>query len=205
MSAKTKRVKPKIDKRIQRSRDALGDALIALMQEKPFESITVQQVLDRAEVARSTFYTHFKDKDDLFLSDADDFWERMANCLSLAKDPSNRIAPVREFFDHIKHAQKFLAALTASGHYHETMELGLRHIARAIEKRLAEVPLGAAVNPEDRPALAYAHAGSMFSLMRWWMDRGLRESPDEMDDTFHRIVWGAAWRSSSEKAPTRNG
>jgi AcrR family transcriptional regulator len=40
----------KTDARVRRTRDALGDALVALMQEKPFETITVQDVLDRAKV-----------------------------------------------------------------------------------------------------------------------------------------------------------
>lgn len=45
----------KTDARVRRTRDALGDALVALMQEKPFDTITVQDVLDRAHVGRSTF------------------------------------------------------------------------------------------------------------------------------------------------------
>jgi AcrR family transcriptional regulator len=56
--------KKKTDARVRRTRDALGDALVALMQEKPFDTITVQDVLDRANVSRSTFYTHYSDKDD---------------------------------------------------------------------------------------------------------------------------------------------
>src|ERR1700752_2902073 len=54
----------KVDARVRRTRDALGDALVELMQEKPFDSITVQDVLDRAKVGRSTFYSHYSDKDD---------------------------------------------------------------------------------------------------------------------------------------------
>ena len=62
--------KHRLDARARRSRDALGDALIALMQEKPFDDITVQEVLDQAGVSRSTFYHHFRDKEDLFARDA---------------------------------------------------------------------------------------------------------------------------------------
>ena len=64
----------KTDARVRRTRDALGDALVALMQEKPFETITIQDVLDRAHVSRSTFYSHYSDKDDLLMSDADEFF-----------------------------------------------------------------------------------------------------------------------------------
>jgi AcrR family transcriptional regulator len=58
----------KPDQRILRTRNRLGNALIALILEKPIDEVTVQQVLNRAGVGRSTFYLHFRDKDDLFLS-----------------------------------------------------------------------------------------------------------------------------------------
>ena len=80
MSGKTK-LSRKPDRRVRRTRDALGDALVALMQEMPFESITVQQILDRAEIGRSTFYSHYLDKNDLFLSDMEDFFDSMSTLL----------------------------------------------------------------------------------------------------------------------------
>jgi AcrR family transcriptional regulator len=57
----------KPDLRIRRTRSLLSNALVALMQEKSMDKITVQEVLDRATVGRSTFYLHYRDKDDLFL------------------------------------------------------------------------------------------------------------------------------------------
>src|SRR5436190_21609435 len=67
-----------IQGRAERTRHRLGGALIALVQEKPFDTITVQDVLDRANVSRATFYTHFRDQDDLFLSQVDEFLDWMA-------------------------------------------------------------------------------------------------------------------------------
>src|SRR3954471_18881765 len=93
--------KKKTDARIRRTRDALGDALVALMQEKPFETITVQDVLDRAKVGRSTFYSHYSDKDDLLMSDAEEFFESVSMLLSRRGDQSERVFPVQEFFSHI--------------------------------------------------------------------------------------------------------
>src|ERR1700733_1288173 len=91
----------KTDRRVRRTRDALGDALMALMHEKPFDKITVQHVLDRAKVGRSTFYTHFVDKEDLFVTDVDDFFQMMAGQLSRKEETSNRVAAVRELFAHV--------------------------------------------------------------------------------------------------------
>jgi AcrR family transcriptional regulator len=181
--------KKKADARVRRTRDALGDALIALMQEKPFDTITVQDVLDRAHVSRSTFYTHYSDKDDLLMSDAEEFFEALSMALSQHGDKSDRVFPVREFFAHLSDVQPFFKALVKSGKYHENMELARGHFARGIERRLAELPRGKNIPANQLPAIAFAHAGALLSLLSWWLDRGMRESPAEMDELFHRMVW----------------
>src|SRR5438105_11111711 len=124
----------KEDQRVRRTRDRLGDAIMALLVEKPFDDITVQDVLDRAEVSRSTFYTHYRDKNDLFLSDADEFFEKMATALSRFGDKSERVAPVQELFAHLAEMRPFYNALVESGRIHDVMELGQEHFARGIEQ-----------------------------------------------------------------------
>ena len=57
-----------MDRRVQRTRDVLHQALISLMIEKGYEVITVQDIIDRANVGRSTFYAHYVGKQDLLLS-----------------------------------------------------------------------------------------------------------------------------------------
>src|SRR6516164_1368734 len=56
------------DRRIQKTLSLLRDALVSLIVEKPYDTIVVKEILDRANVGRSTFYTHFRDKDDLLVS-----------------------------------------------------------------------------------------------------------------------------------------
>src|SRR5689334_25244134 len=111
----------KTDARVRRTRDALGDALVALMQEKPFDTLTVQDVLDRANVSRSTFYTHYSDKDDLLMSDAEEFFEALSMSLSQQGDKSDRVFPVEEFFAHLADVQPFFKALMKSGRFQENM------------------------------------------------------------------------------------
>jgi AcrR family transcriptional regulator len=181
--------KKKTDARVQRTRDALGDALIALMQEKPFETITVQDVLDRAHVSRSTFYTHYTDKDDLLMSDAEEFFEAISMALSAHGDKSDRVFPVKEFFSHLSDVQPFYKALVKSGKFQENMELARGHFARGIERRLSELPRAKSIPPEQRSAIAFTHAGALLSLLTWWLDRGMREQPADMDALFHRMIW----------------
>lgn len=160
-----------------------------LMHEKPFEEITVQHVLDRAGVSRSTFYTHYSDKNDLFLGDVDEFWKGMATLLSRRGEASNRVAPVRELFAHVAERSEFYAALVASGKIHDVLELGQGHFARGIEQRLAELSAADAVGSVSQAARAQALAGALLSLMTWWIDRGRSSSPSQMDDLYHQMVW----------------
>src|SRR5262245_59593290 len=145
----------KTDARVRRTRNALGDALIALMQEKPFDTITVQDVLDRAHVSRSTFYTHYSDKDDLLMSDAEEFFEALSMGLSVHGDKSDRVFPVQEFFTHLADVQPFYKALVKSGKFQENMELARGHFARGIERRLVELPRAKSIPPRERPAIAF--------------------------------------------------
>src|ERR1043166_1461864 len=119
------------DQRVRRTRDRLGDALVELLVQKPFDDITVQDVLDGAGVSRSTFYTHYRDKNDLFLSDVDEFFESMATALSRFGDKSERVAPVQEMFAHIAEARPFYDALVESGRMGEAPEQEKEDSARA--------------------------------------------------------------------------
>lgn len=177
----------KADRRVVRTRDTLGDALVELMQEKSFEDITVQDVLDRAGVGRSTFYTHYRDKEDLFLSDVEDFFAMLSTLLTRRGAGLERVAPVHELFAHISDAQTFVSSLKASGKMHDVEELGRGMLARSIEERLRMA--GVTMEPAELAAHAYALAGSLFPLMYWWIDHGMTSSAAEMDALFHRMVW----------------
>jgi len=181
--------KPKLDRRVRRTRDALGDALLALMQERPFDEITVQHVLDRAGVGRSTFYTHYRDKDDLFLSDVEDFLENMSTRLLRTHEASKRVAPVREFFAHVSEMRSLQRALIAADKYRGFLELCEGYFARAIDQRLGELPISRTLPRATRTASAHAFSGAMLSLMSWWLDHGALASADQMDELFHRVVW----------------
>jgi AcrR family transcriptional regulator len=202
----------KPDRRVLKTRDLLGDALVKLMHEKPFEEITVQHILDGAGVSRSTFYTHFTDKNDLFLSDAEEFFGMMAMALSERGDKSRRLAPVREMFEHAAEWRPFLKVLSEAGKLQDVMEIGQECFARGIERRLAEMGgkepaaksagrgvevrvSGAATRERSqtpRPVatpVSQMLAGSLMGLMSWWLHAGQGLTAGEMDERFHELAW----------------
>jgi AcrR family transcriptional regulator len=179
----------KPDRRIERTRHRLGNALIALIQEKPIDKVTVREVLDRAGVGRSTFYVHYRDKDDLFLSELEQGLEMWTTTLSRQQEISNRVAPVAEFFAHVASAKRLYGALVNSGRIEAFFELARGYFARGIEQRIKQSTDLRNPHQPELTACSNAFAGALLSLLRWWLDRGATESPRAMDELFHRMVW----------------
>jgi len=102
------------------------------------------------------------------------------------------VFPVKEFFTHLADVQPFFKALVKSGKFQENMELARGHFARGIERRLSELPRGKSIAANERSAIAFTQAGALLSLLTWWLDRGMRELPEQMDEIFHRMVWNGA-------------
>lgn len=57
----------KSDRRVHRTREVLQKALIELISEHGYDTITIQDIVDRANVGRTTFYLHYTSKDELFM------------------------------------------------------------------------------------------------------------------------------------------
>lgn len=178
-----------LDQRVRRTHERLGMALLELIVEKPIDQVTVQEVLDRASVGRSTFYLHFRDTDDLLLSQLEAFLEIQSTALSVRKEKSYRVVPVAELFAHIGQQNRLYRALATSGRLNDFFDLAQGYFGRGIERRLIESGRLAKLSPRELNARASALAGSLLSLLRWWLDRGENESADAMDRLFHRMVW----------------
>ena len=187
--ARRNRQPRKPDERAQRTRARLGHAFVALIHEKPIEDVTVQDVLDRASVGRSTFYLHFRDKNDLLLSQLEIFLKMTSTTLSVRKEASDRIVDVAEMFSHIENQSELYRILAGAGRLNDFFDLAQTYFARGIEHRLRASKRLPKMSQCELAARASAMAGSLLSLLRWWLDRGAKESPAEMDDLFHRMVW----------------
>jgi AcrR family transcriptional regulator len=179
----------KSDPRARRTRERLGGALIQLILEKPIDAITVQEVLDRAKVGRSTFYVHYRDKNDLLFSQLEMFLVLMSTRLSVQREDSRRVAPVEEMFGHIGGQNRMYRALAESGHLQDFFDMAQDAFARGIARRLRELGRGAGLSRTELAARGTFLAGSLLALLRWWIDRGAKESPKAMDAMFHRMVW----------------
>lgn len=178
------------DRRVVRTRLALGNALVELMLARRFDDISVQQVLDRARVGRATFYAHFRNKNDLLLSDAERFFEALERHFLAHAAGTRRVAPVAELFSHVADYHQFTRALEQSGLREPVYDLLTGHLARMIERRMEEVCPGAGTPSLPPAATARVFAAALLEMMRWWLNRGATPDAQQMDAQFHEIVWG---------------
>lgn len=182
------------DRRVVRTRQALGSALVELMLARSFDDISVQQVLDRARVGRATFYAHFRNKQDLLLSDAERMLGFLERHFMASAGGSRRVAPVAELFAHVADYHQFQRALEQSGMREPVYDLLTGHLAGMIERRMAELCPGAGTPSLPPAATARLFAAALMEMMRWWLNRGARPGAAEMDAQFHEIVWGGLAR-----------
>lgn len=174
-----------VDRRVSRTVHTLRSALFELIQEKHYDTITVQDIIDRANVGRSTFYTHFRDKEDLLIGD----WKKFLDLLAVHIDlraPNGRIAPVEGLMMHLKDYHAFYRALVKSGKTERLFALGIEHLAGKIEAKI----LGAKNVDLSVPASVCSHylALQIFGMLRWWLDNNMQQTPAEMDRIFRELV-----------------
>jgi AcrR family transcriptional regulator len=182
------------DRRVVRTRRALGNALVELMLARSFDDISVQQVLDRARVGRATFYAHFRNKNDLLLSDAERFFGMLEQRVMADPPGSRRVAPVAELFSHVADFAQFQRALAQSGMQDAVHDLLTGHLAGMIERRMAALCPDAGSPSLPPAATARLFAAALMEMMRWWLNRGAQPSAREMDAQFHDVVWGGLAR-----------
>jgi AcrR family transcriptional regulator len=192
VQAKTTKPRRKPDPRGARTRARLGMAFLQLIHEKPMEDVTVQDVLDRAEIGRSTFYLHFKDKNDLLLSQLEMFCDIQSRLLIERREKSLRVMPVAEMFEHIGAQNALLRILADAGRLNDFYDLAREAFARGIKQRLVDSGRFHGISKRELAARASALSGSLLSLLRWWLDRGAKETPSAMDELFHKMVWNGA-------------
>ncbi|HEX2926596.1 MAG TPA: TetR/AcrR family transcriptional regulator, partial [Ruminiclostridium sp.] len=103
----------KLDRRVVKTRQIIYDAFFELMKEKPYDKITVQDIIDRANVGRSTFYSHFFTKDELLKSSIESMMEMLNQHLVHAadRDNGNTLIPLVEFFKHIKDNSRLMKSI----------------------------------------------------------------------------------------------
>ncbi len=186
----TERTKVKPDRRIQRTQKLLHEAFVALLGERPYESIAVRDILERAGVGRSTFYMHFRDKHELLTSGIGQMLDSAYTAASASRSSNGGILGFSlPMFEHIqRHRRTPHVRIGATGWavVHEQMRKAIAELIAGNLKTLAQQGKTAVRIPSD---LLVQHVASTFILvLGWWLERGGRLSAKEVDDLFRALL-----------------
>jgi AcrR family transcriptional regulator len=176
--------KAREDRHSRRTKHLLQHALVQLILEKRYDSITVQNILDRADIGRSTFYAHFTDKEDLLLSSYQHLFCWLQK--QLEEDETNRIAPSLALFLHIQSHHKLYLALVRSRKIDLFYKQGQKFLCDIIEKRIVSHSSRKPSIPI--PILSDHLAGSLINLLKWWLENNMPYTAEKMDEIYHRLV-----------------
>jgi AcrR family transcriptional regulator len=175
------------DRRARRTRHKVSGALVDLIKEKRFDDITVQNLIDRAGVGRSTFYTHFRDKEDAFENQWQQFNGHIAGRINWDNAGEDSFFPVTFVFQHLQEAQSFYRGLVRSGKGDAIFKSGVHYLSNNIEAALNQKfkPHQVAI---PIPVLSHYLANEFFGLLKWWLEARMPYAPEAMDEMFHRLV-----------------
>lgn len=191
------------DRRVSRTRRLLRDALMGLILERGYDAVTVEEIAQRADLGRTTFYLHYRDKEDLLLESIDaiiddliaqiahlplEFWEAPAflEGESGARPESPILLVFRHAAEHIDLYRVMLrgeGVTKAQGRIRAT-------IASAASEFFALTAQTNQIALQPEIALDFFvnyFASSLMGVLTWWLETEMPYSPERMADMFQRM------------------
>lgn len=181
----------KPDRRKPRTEQMLRNSFIDLILEKGYDAVTVQDITDRANLGRATFYLHYpKGKEELFLHILrETFDDLKARSVPISKeqfreaDLPTRLIP----FQHVLENRDLYRATLLSQQGTGAIANGIReYLALSMQERIEPV-LSKEKLPFPMEALTHYLAGAMISLMSWWLRQDSPYTAEQMADIFYQL------------------
>ena len=204
------------DRRVQKTRKFLQEALIELVAEKGYDAITVREILDRADVGRSTFYAHFQDKDKLLhsiLDRLDELFEQhrerlldAAQRYEVADHPNLMagLSPVLGLFRFVGENHPFFKAMLGERGYgifarpvYERVfahvhDMFTRPVHRDVLPHLHEpfkmLSSGEGYGSLESEIAAHYFVSALMGVLVWWVEKDMSCTPEEIDRVFRELA-----------------
>ncbi|MFF6901073.1 TetR/AcrR family transcriptional regulator [Streptomyces hydrogenans] len=191
-------MKPAGDRRVRRTRAALRQALVELVLDKGFHAVTVEEITERADVGRATFYAHYRDKEDLLVGvvrDLAEDRERLLPAVQQAHAEGFTGLPVKYIFEHAEQEKPvYQVILRGEGDgraLREFTDLIRTHAEAAFRARVEQL----AVTPRiPLDIVARAWTGELIGLLTWWVENDTGYGAAEITAHLRDLsVYGRVW------------
>jgi AcrR family transcriptional regulator len=180
----------RIDRRPARTRQALHDALISLVLRKGYDTLTIQEIIDEADVGRATFYAHYTGKQDLLRSGFDALRVELATARrnASAKRGVRQDEPLAFSLAMLEHAYEYKdvyrALVGRRGGIIALNEIR-RVLSEVVREELSAAPDAGSVSRELTEQFV---VGAFLTVLAWWLERKPKLTPAQVDVMFRRLV-----------------
>jgi len=182
----------KQDRRSQRTYHLVSTAMMELLSEISYDAITVQDILDRANIGRSTFYAHYYDKEDVLESITEQMLDLFSQGMQQA-EAGPELLPGLELFRHAKQMHQQLHILLKGQSGEVLLKTAQALLSKNIEQNLAST-LSEKRSPSVPLAVVSQYlAGAFLNLLKWWLEAEMPYSPERMDEMFQQLALPGVW------------
>lgn len=189
-----------------------------LLKEKDYDSISVEEITQRANLGRATFYLHYKDKEDLLVDEFSELANERAHALSEIpfsdwlpdlENPDRQIenkpiGPLLMVFQHVANNADIYRILLQNEKSDRTFERIRKIIAQSIsgfmQTKIKNDPIPILFEVPIELLSAY-FSGALLSCVDWWLEQGETYSPEEMTRMFQRLFFPGARKILSVTNP----
>lgn len=181
-----------MDRRQRKSREAIFAAFISLLAHKKYTDITVQDIIDRADVGRTTFYAHFVTKDALLEELCTELFDHVVSDHDEAEEThdfsgeeNDTESIITHILYHLRDNQKNMIGIFSG----ESGDMFFRFFKQYLIK-IFEIELKSELKKVDVPDdYLYHHISCSFvETLRWWMQNGMKQTPEEVERGFRCVM-----------------
>ena len=183
-----------MDRRQQKTRTAIFSAFTSLLAEKSYSKITVQEIIDAANVGRTTFYAHFETKDDLLKELCEELFGHIIgsamDCTHTHGLYSDGSAPESVFCHLLQHLQEndrnIIALLSC-----ESSEMFLRFFKDSLNElvRSQFINQNRKANTDIPQDFLINHiSGSFVEMVLWWIRGHRKQTPEDLERYFRAVI-----------------
>ena len=180
-----------MDRRFLRSERMLTEAMLVLISEKSFQEITIEDIINSADVARKTFYAHFKNKQELLWHSLATHFQTIESQLQ-PLNPSTLLASSKPLsysvFKHVGEYSVFYRSMLQDSGDSRFIFQFLDYVAQQSFLRMAPLRENAPMSTVPPELVADMLSGALLGSLRWWLKSGMSDTPEQMAYRFSQII-----------------
>jgi len=173
----------KTQKKNTMTKECIFTALLILMEQKPYDEITITDIAKRAGVSRMSYYRLYRSKDDILIQHFNEIFAELLNEIKNTEGV-NKYQFALSIFQQAKENERLLKAILRAKLYEMVLKCFIQYCSYLVENIFDQ---DQRLDPVTADYLVYEEAGRFSLLLLRWVERGMKETPEKMAKLMEQI------------------